>query len=798
MQSNLRQTAVNLLANKEIPVQAISDWTWHEKYRHKKPDGSSTEHSIADSHERVVRGVYARDPKADTEAPKALALMMDMVWCPAGRIHAGAGTENRVTLINCYVSPDIQDSMDTIPGSPKTSKGIMDALKVGALTQQMGGGIGMDFSTLRPEGAVVKRTNSVATGPLYFMDMWDAMCVTVKSSGSRRGAMMGVMHINHPDVVKFITAKHQKGKLENFNVSVLVSDDFMTCLKEDGVWEFYFDVPRADGKHVREFVAKDPYGVEKTYYVYNTMPARELWDLILKSTYEYAEPGVIFIDRVNKTNNLWYCEHIHATNPCGEQPLPPDGDCNLGAINLARLVLDPFGKHPEFNWKRLGEAVAVGVRFLDNVLDVSLYPTKNQEEEAHLKRRTGLGITGLGNCLQMLKLRYGSQESLDFVAALMRYIRDAAYTASIELARERGAFPAFDKDKYLKGEFIKRLPQSIRNGIAKHGIRNGVILTIAPTGTTSMYYGNVSSGLEPTFAWKYRRKVREADGSYREFGDVYDYGFLLFKEVTEWNEGDDLPDYMVSALELPVEDHLKMQAVCQTFIDASISKTINCPVDMTFEDFGDVYLKAYDWGCKGCTTYRPSGVRGAVLSVDGQDQTRPVVTSPVVPDRPEELEGTTYKVRYPGIEQAFYVTMNDAIIDGKRVPFEIFINSKSVQHQEFIVAMTRMLSAIFRRGGDVTFILEELRQVHSAKGGVFLKGQYLPSFVAFLGNVIERHFEKIGLIQHPTAEAVVDPATSSSAIEQVIGDICPSCEAPTLVRQEGCNKCTSCGHSDCG
>lgn len=779
-------------------MRTISDlqtWVWKEKYRYTNHLGVSDELCVSDTHRRVVLGVYDRDPHKERHIASAFQMMDDFIWCPAGRIHAGAGTDKRVTLINCFVNPTIQDSMATEPD--QEGLGIFDNLKSGGITQQMGGGIGMDFSTLRPFGAVVKRTHSVSTGPLPFMSMWDSMCVTIKSSGSRRGAMMGVLAIWHPDIRRFIKSKSASGKLENFNISVLVTDDFMSAVRSDSHWDLGFHVPRADNNHV-DVYEKDG----KQWYVYERTSARELWDEITRNTFDYAEPGIIFIDRVNRKNNLWYCETIAATNPCGEQPLPPDGACNLGAINLARLVKNPFTPKADIEYHALVKAVRVGVRFLDNVLDVSHFPTEAQAIEAANKRRIGLGITGLGNMLQMLRQRYGSKESLLTIEAVMRVIRDEAFRESINLAKERGPFPLFDAEKYLQGEFIKTLPEDIREDIAEYGIRNGVLLTIAPTGTTSIYYDNVSSGVEPTIAWTFKRKALENDGSYSEYREISDYGFKLFKEVTGWTEGDEWPDYMVSALEAPfvsVEEHLHVQAVCQKYIDSSISKTINCPEDIEYDEFKKVYDLAYDLGCKGCTTYKPSEVRGSVISVDGKAEK--VATSILdVEPRPEELEGTTYKIKYPGVDQAFYITINDYVGGaGDRRPFEIFINSKSVRHQEWIVALTRMISAIFRRGGDVTFIVEELKQVFSSQGGAFVKQKYVPSLVALIGSTIEQHFHKIGLISNETTlveESTVGDIEPVKAVAR--GDMCPNCESPTLHKVEGCGKCNSCGYSECG
>jgi len=770
-------------------VQPITDIVWKEKYRHTQRDGTG-EGAIEESFERVVQGVYAKDERKDYEAPRALEAMVRRQWVPAGRIQAGAGTDKRVTWINCFVSPTIEDSMKShdVPNS----KGIMDALSVAALTQQMGGGIGMDFSTLRPRGAIVKKAGSVSSGPLCFMDMWHAMCGTIMSSGSRRGAMMGTLRIDHPDILEFIEAKHTQGRLTNFNVSILVTHAFMEALESGRDWDLGFIVPRADEAHVE--VRTDV--VEgKDWYVYHRMPATELWDIILRSTYDYAEPGVIFIDRVNERNNLNYCETIAATNPCGEQPLPPNGDCNLGAVNLAAMVDDPFGVNPEFAWEALDEAVSVGVRFLDNVLDTTLYPMEEQKKEALDKRRIGLGITGLGNMLQQMKIRYGSEKAKVHTEDVMKAISHRAYRSSIDLAEERGSFPLFDADEFLRSSFVQRLPVDIKEGIKDEGIRNGVLLTIAPTGTTSLYIGNVSSGCEPSFAWSYQRKMLMEDSSLQEF-DVDDYGYLMYCQMHGKPNGLDLPDYMVTATELTVLEHLEMQGALQRHVDASISKTINCPEDMEFEEFKQVYSHAWNLGLKGCTTYRPSGIRGAVLSVKEEEKELSRIIGPV-PERPHELEGSTYKVRWASIGSAFYVTINDRIDrNGNKVPFEIFISSLSVVHSEWIQALTRTVSAVFRRGGDVTFLPNELEQIHSSDGGQWVEGAYVPSLVAVIGRTINQHFVKIGLIEPEPAK--VEPE-ATEIVTEMAGERCPVCESPkSLIRSEGCGKCLSCGYSNCG
>jgi len=766
--------------------QPVTLHIWREKYRH------GEEASPSDTFARVVRGVYAKD--SAEEAARALAALEARDWVPGGRILAGAGTDKRVTWINCFVSPTIQDSMDTEPGEP--GAGIMDALKVAAFTQQQGGGIGMDFGTIRPDGALVGRTGSVSSGVIPFMLMWDGMCVTIRSSGSRRGAMMGMLPIWHPDVLAFIDAKTRKGVLKNFNVSVAVTDDFMAALEAGDEWELGFGVPRADGTHlaVRE---KDG----RPWYVYARMPAAELFDRITRTTYEYAEPGVIFIDRVNRLNNLVYCETISATNPCGEQPLPPNGDCDLGHVNLANMVLDPFTDRARVDWDRLGAAVRVGVRFLDNVLETSPFPTPEQRAEAHAKRRVGLGYTGLGNLLQQLRIRYG-REAVPMVEAIGEAIAAEAYRASIELAQERGVFPAYDATEFAKAPMLARLPADIREGVAAHGIRNGVLLTLAPTGTTSIFYGNVSSGVEPSFSWKYNRSVVVDQTAHEQRSEnfaVEDYGWYLYSRLPGFDAQAPLPPYMITALELSVDDHIAVAAAAQRWIDAAISKTINCPADMPFEAFRQVYLTAWNEGMKGCTTYRPSGVRGSVLSVDAPAET--VAETPAAPPprisgsgvlaRPEVLHGKTIKIKWPIDNENYYLTINDHIDpENGRIPFEIFINTSSAENFETMAALTRTLSAACRRG-DATFLFEELERVHSPIGGAFIrlshekKGRFAPSLIALIGRILREH-------------ANGDNAGIDAGEVDAGGEKCPNCGNHSAYMMEGCLTCHQCGFSKCG
>ncbi|MEM9269110.1 MAG: adenosylcobalamin-dependent ribonucleoside-diphosphate reductase, partial [Pseudomonadota bacterium] len=609
---------------------------------------------------------------------------------------------------------------------PDSMGGIFDGLKEAALTMQQGGGIGYDFSTIRPKGAAVKGVGADASGPLSFMDVWDAMCRTIMSAGARRGAMMATLRCDHPDVEDFIQAKQDPARLRNFNLSVLVTDPFMEAVKADVQWDLVFD-----GK------------------VYRTIQARDLWDAIMQATYDYAEPGVIFIDRINGANNLYYAEDIAATNPCGEQPLPPYGACLLGSINLARLVADPFGDGAKLNETALDDLVATAVRMMDNVVDASRFPLPQQEAEAQAKRRIGLGVTGLADALLMVGLRYGSEEAARQAEHWLERIARAAYLASAHLAAEKGAFPLFDQEKYLAGQTMTAMPQDVRDAVAEHGIRNALLTSIAPTGTISLYAGNVSSGIEPVFAYSYTRKVLQKDGS-RVEEEVVDYAVQVWRDL----HGDaPLPDHFVNAQTLPPLDHVRMQAAAQRWVDSSISKTINCPEDISFEAFKDVYMAAWDQGCKGCTTYRPNDVTGSVLSVSEKEEAVPeaetgadVVYLGQPWDRPEALEGSTYKIKWPETEHAIYITINDVVIGGHRRPFEVFINSKNMEHFAWTVALTRMISAVFRRGGDVSFVVEELKAVFDPRGGAWMEGKYIPSILAAIGGVIERHMISIGFL----------------------------------------------------
>ena len=778
--------------SQDFPLLApISEQIWDQKYRLKSADGTPVDATVEETFLRVSRAV------ADAEAPEArdlwkgrfLDAMRDFAFIPAGRILAGAGAERSVTLFNCFVMGRIEDDMAAI----------FEHVKEAALTMQQGGGIGHDFSTLRPKGALVAGVGAEASGPVSFMDVWDAMCRTIMSAGTRRGAMMATLRCDHPDIEDFIAAKAEPARLRMFNLSVLVTDAFMTAVRSNADWDLVFG-----GK------------------TYRTVKARALWDKIMRATYDYAEPGVIFIDRVNALNNLNYCETIHATNPCGEQPLPPYGACLLGSINLARLIRSSFSDEAELDEVRLGELVGVATRFLDNVIDVSRYPLDAQRQEAFAKRRIGLGVTGLADALIMTGRRYGSPDAAATTKRWMALIERAAYRASAELAREKSPFPLFDTQQFLRGPAAQRLDEDVRNAIAEHGLRNGLVTSIAPTGTISLFAGNVSSGVEPVFDFTYRRRILEADGSTRE-EVVEDYAHRLYHHLTGPTE--DLPEAFVATGDLSPRDHLEMQAALQAHVDSAISKTVNCPEDISFEDFADLYDLAYDLGLKGCTTFRPNPVTGSVLSsaeeADKDDAgiahdvqtslplraTAPAVAANSVGDivymsepleRDAVLAGYTYKLKWPESDHAIYVTLNDIVQDGRRRPFEIFINSKNLEHYAWTVALTRMISAVFRRGGDVSFVVEELKAVFDPRGGQWLDGRYVPSLLAAIGGIIEKHLIDIGFMQPEERLAPLDDeGIDASATRIDKARYCPKCLQPALVFQEGCHTCRSCGFSKC-
>ena len=757
-------------------LSPVSERIWDLKYCLKRADGTPVDGDIDDTRRRVACALAAVEADPVRREAEFADALEDFRFLPAGRIMAGAGSDRRITLFNCFVMGRVADDM----------AGIFDCLRDSALTMQQGGGIGVDFSTLRPRGARVRGVGADASGPVSFMRVWDAMCRTIMSAGHRRGAMMATLACDHPDIEDFIDAKREPGELRMFNLSVLVSDAFMDAVRGGRGWPLRFE-----GHTHRE------------------VPAHDLWQRIMRATYDAAEPGVIFIDRINARNNLHYCETIHATNPCGEQPLPDHGACLLGSINLARLVDSPFGESAALDTGALGALAATAVRMLDNAIDVSRYPLEAQAEEARAKRRIGLGVTGLADALILCGARYGSARAVQLTETWLGALRDAAWRASVALAREKGAFPLFDRDAFLAGETVSALDEELRAAIAAHGIRNGLVTSIAPTGTISLLADNVSSGIEPVYAFSHRRTMLMPDGA--QSIEVRDHAYRLFRE--RFGEDAPLPRAFVDVQHLTPGDHLAMQAAAQRYIDSAISKTINCPEAISFEEFETVYTRAYELGCKGCTTYRPNAVTGAVLErADGSDQGElPLETlagPPADPydagrvvymtqplDRPEELPGTTYKLRWPESDHAIYVTVNDIVRDGRRRPFELFINSRNMEHYAWTVGLMRMISAVFRRGGDVSFVVDELKAVFDPRGGAWVEGAWVPSLLAAIGDTLEKHMTAIGFLRPEGGGG--EPGGQGEPAARARPRGCRRCGHAALVRQENCELCTRCGFSHC-
>jgi len=575
--------------------QEISRLVWETKYR------APGEADVRDTWRRVATAVASVEADPPHWQARFLELLGDFKFLPGGRILAGAGIRRQVTLFNCFAMGTVEDSLD----------GIFEALREGALTMQQGGGVGYDFSTLRPRGTRAESAGTVASGPVSFMHIFDVSCGVLLSTGSRRGAMMATLRCDHPDVMEFIDAKREPGVLRNFNLSVTVTDAFMAAVAADADWPLVFPAEQLAPGCGEGVLLRDWPGYERPVpcRVLRTVKARALWDRLMQATYDVAEPGVLFIDRINRLNNLHYCERIHTTNPCSELPLPPYGACDLGSINLVRFVREPFSDHARLDLDAIAALVPVAVRFLDDVIDLSGFPLEKQRRRARGTRRIGLGLTGLADTLILLGLHYDSEAARRLAGEVMATICHAAYRASVELAREKGPFPLFEPEAYLQGRFVAHLPADIRDAIATHGLRNSHLLAIAPTGSISLLAGNVSSGLEPVFAWNYQRRL-QLGGRECRLVAVTDPAWALWRRL----HGDrPLPDCFVTTTDLPPEAHLTMQAALQRHVDSAISKTIHIPEDYPFEAFRDVYHRAYELGLKGCTTYRPNPARGSVL-----------------------------------------------------------------------------------------------------------------------------------------------------------------------------------------
>ncbi|MGP1691283.1 MAG: adenosylcobalamin-dependent ribonucleoside-diphosphate reductase [Giesbergeria sp.] len=796
-------------------IQPISLDVLQEKYL--KPGETSAE----DLFRRVARALASVEAEGEREKYEALFLAnMHAGAIGAGRIMSAAGTTIQATLINCFVQPvgDCIQGMDD-EGFP----GIYEALREAAETMRRGGGVGYDFSRIRPRGAEVKGTHSMASGPCSYINVFDQSCSTVESAGARRGAQMGVLRIDHPDVMDFITAKRTPGRWNNFNVSVGVSDAFVQAVLDDRPWELVHKA--RPGATV---MGNGAYQRTDGKWVYESLPARELWDTIMKSTYDFAEPGILFLDQINTDNNLHYCEDINATNPCGEQPLPSYGCCDLGPIILTRFVRHPFGFDgvPSFDFDAFEKSVALQVRALDNVLDVTFWPLPQQRDEAHAKRRIGVGFTGMGNTLAMLCVRYDKEEGRAMAARIAEHMRDAAYSASVDLAIEKGGFPKFDADGYLaSGTFASRLPEPIKARIREHGIRNSHLLSIAPTGTVSLAFAdNASNGIEPPFSWMYKRRKREADGSMAEYS-VEDHAWRLYRELG--GDVNKLPDYFVSALEMSADGHIAMMKTVQPFVDTAISKTVNIPADYPYEDFKGLYLQAWRAKLKGLATYRPNSILGSVLETHAAPGSEAAVApeaAPVDPmrtvieSRPKgALSAVAEKVDYwtqEGQKRLYLVVSflpvpdpeTGGLID-RAIEFFMPVG-QSGESQQWVTSSMRLLS-LAARGGFLERALSDMRKVAWDRGPVRLgthqkaDGTVVPmwhdSEVAAIAYAVQNILARRARPFSGDEELPVGDAALAAVSPVMVGKKCSECGAHAMIRKDGCDYCTQCGHlGSCG
>ena len=813
--------------HQQIVIQPISHDVLAEKYL--KPG----ETGIEDLFARVARALASVEKEEDR--PKYEAVFLENLYAGAigaGRIMSAAGTDIQATLINCFVQPvgDCIQGVDA-DGYP----GIYEALREAAETMRRGGGVGYDFSRIRPRGAAVKGTASMASGPCSYINVFDQSCSTVESAGARRGAQMGVLRVDHPDVMEFITAKRTPGRWNNFNVSVGMTDTFMEALISDGPWELVH--PAKPGATLLE---KGAFQRADGKWVYQTLQARALWDTVMRSTYDFAEPGILFLDHINKDNNLRYCETIAATNPCGEQPLPSYGCCDLGPIILTRFIRHPFGFDgvPAFDFEAFEKSVAIQVRALDNVLDVTFWPLQQQRDESAAKRRIGVGFTGMGNTLAMLCLRYDKPEGREMATRIATSMRDAAYTASVALAQEKGAFPKFDADGYLApGTFASRLPAALQQSIRTHGIRNSHLLSIAPTGTVSLAFAdNASNGIEPAFSWMYKRKKREADGSSSEYS-VEDHAWRLYRELG--GDVGKLPDYFISALDMSATDHIAMMEAVQPFVDTAISKTVNVPADYPYDDFKGLYQQAWNARLKGLATYRPNAILGSVLHVESA-KPEPVKPAPVpvvdpmrsvIERRPKgALSAVAEKVDYWTQEghKTLYLLVsflpmplpNGGTVD-RAIEFFMPVG-QSGESQQWITSSMRLLS-LAARGGFLERALSDMRKVAWDRGPVRLgmhqkeDGTQVPmwhdSEVAAVAYAIQNiQTQRNSLLTGDYNRRTTDTQSETDALlpqqesalataplPVMAGKKCGECGAHAVIRKDGCDYCTQCGHvGSCG
>ncbi|HEX7650216.1 MAG TPA: adenosylcobalamin-dependent ribonucleoside-diphosphate reductase [Noviherbaspirillum sp.] len=767
--------------------QDISTEVLTEKY------AKGDETSVEQVHARVARALAeVETAKTRKKHEEEFLWALQNGFIPAGRISSAAGTGLQTTLINCFVQPVGDSITEDINGKP----GIYTALAQAAETMRRGGGVGYNFSKIRPKGAMVKGTGSSASGPSSYMKVFDRSCETVESAGARRGAQMSVLNVDHPDIMDFIVVKQEKGQLNNFNISVGVTDEFMKAVEADAEFELaHITEPNAALKEQGAYKRADG------RWVYRKVKAREIWDLIMKSTYNAAEPGVLYLDRINRDNNLGYCEVIEATNPCGEQPLPDYGCCCLGSLNMTSYLEDPFGEAPRFDFDLLAKVVKIAVRMLDNVLISTKWPLPEQAKEADSKRRIGLGFTGLGDALIMLGVRYDSEQGRQLAGEISRVMRDAAYEASIELAQERGAFPLFDAEKYLNSGFASRLPEELKAKIRKHGIRNSHLTSIAPTGTISLAFAdNASNGIEPAFSWFYNRTKRMPDGSKKDY-TVEDHAYRVYRALG--HDTAKLPEAFVSALEISAIDHMLMVAAVAPYIDAAISKTVNVPEDYPYDGFKDLYMEAWRKGLKGITTYRPNGVLGAVLSVPAANAAPQPMTLPEQDKRMVLKELATAPVlaslrwpSRPGLPAGASAWISEiidspqgefavAVSDTAGVPFEVWVLGG--QPPRGLDAIAKTLSTDMR-ANDRGWMRKRLSLLANAYGDPFEmpmppngRPLQVPSVVAAFAKLVEWRYNQLGALDKvegektPVLDALFaphEPKTGTDGTLAWVADVC--------------------------
>ena len=798
-----------------MPPQPISTDVLREKYL------KTNETTVSELFDRVARALASVEKlELRAEYEQKFRRNLEAGAIGAGRIMSAAGTDIQATLINCFVQP----VGDCIQGRDDGGyPGIYEALREAAETMRRGGGVGYDFSRIRPKGAWVKGTASTASGPCSYINVFDQSCATVESAGARRGAQMGVLRIDHPDVMEFITAKRTPGRWNNFNVSVGVSDAFIEAVQQGRSWDLAHAAYPG-----QEWIDKGAYQREDGQWVYQSLNSQDLWDTIMRSAYDFAEPGILFLDQINRDNNLRAIESISATNPCGEQPLPPYGCCDLGPVILPRFVRHPFGHGgaAKFDFEAFKQSVGLQVRALDNVLDLTHWPLPEQQEEARSKRRIGVGFTGLGDALVMLGLRYNATEGREMAQKIAHSMRDAAYTASVALAREKGAFELFDPDAYLiDGTFASRLPNALKAEIRAHGIRNSHLLSIAPTGTVSLAFAdNASNGIEPAFSWTYTRKKREADGTRSEY-EVQDHAWRLYK--TLGGDTTELPPAFVGAMEMSANAHIAMMQAVQPFVDTAISKTVNVPADYPYEDFKGLYLQAWRAGLKGLATYRPNAILGSVLALTPEKPQTPEVTEAtastdpmrsVIESRPHgALDAVAEKIEYwtsEGAKSLYLVVSFLPVSCGeplgtveRAIEFFMPVGQRG-ESQQWITASMRLLS-LAARGGFLDRALSDMRKVAWDRGPVRCghkvrdDGTRVPlwhdSEVAAMAWAIQ-NILALRAQRHATTEQMTLPLpevsgpASEASSKVMAGKKCTDCGAYAVIKKDGCDYCTQCGY----